>query len=189
MTRSTRRPTPNPRARGGAATVEFCVVLIFMLFPLLVGLWDIGRAVEVQQMVSTAAREGARLAAQGRTTTSSGLQTDIKAAIPPASNTALQPNVKAAVMQSLAGSGLKGLLWNDVAVTFTFTDGTTSNTDPYQGTKNQGFTVQVVVQYDSKVRWIDAAVGNFGITSLKSTTKWRMLMDDPFTVNPSVPNW
>ena len=187
MTRLPARPTA--RTRSGAAAVEFCVVMLFMLCPLLVVLWDLGRAVQVQQMVSTAAREGARLAAQGRTTTSSGGQTDIKTAITPATNTLNQPNVKAAVMQSLAGSGLTGVRWADVDVFFTFTDGVTSNTDPYQGTKNQGFTVQVIVKYDSKVRWLDAAVGNYGITTLKSTTKWQMLMDDPFTVNPNVPAW
>ncbi len=178
------------RVRGGAASVEFAVCMIWVLFPLMVGLWEAGRAVQVQQMVSTAAREGARLAAQGRTVTSAGVQTDIKAAILPASNTTNQPNVKAAVMQSLAGSGLSGLRWDDVTVTFAFTDGTTSNTDPYQGTKNQGFTVKVVVQYNAKVRWLqDANLAGLSITSLQSTTKWQMLVDDTFVINDSLPVW
>ena len=178
------------RARDGAAAVEFAVCMIWVLFPLMVGLWEAGRAVQLQQMVSTAAREGARLAAQGRTITSAGVQTDIKAAIPPGTNPTNQPNVKAAVMQSLAGSGLSGLRWADVDVFFAFTDGVTSNTDPYQGTKNQGFTVQVVVKYDSKVRWLqDSRLANLGITSLQSTTKWQMLVDDPFVINESLPPW
>jgi len=182
-------PRPRPTDRSGAAAVEFCVVLTSVLFPLLVGIWEVGRAVQVQQMVATAAREGARLAAQGRTTTSTGGQTDIKAALAPGSNPTFQPNVKAAVMQSLAGSGLSGLKWADVTVTFAYTDGDTGKTDPFQGTKNQGFTVTVVVNFDAKVRWSEGTLGNFGITTLRSTTKWRMLVDDPFTVNPDVPPW
>ncbi len=182
--------TPASRERGGAASVEFAVCMVWVLFPLMVGLWEAGRAVQIQQMVSTAAREGARLAAQGRTVTSAGVQTDIKTAILPAANTTNQPNVKAAVMQSLAGSGLAGLRWADVDVFFTFTDGTTSNTDPYQGTKNQGFTVQVVVKYDGKVRWRqDPNISGLAITSLQSTTKWQMLVDDPFVINTALPPW
>lgn len=178
------------RARDGAAAVEFAVCMIWVLFPLMVGLWEAGRAVQLQQMVSTAAREGARLAAQGRTITSAGVQTDIKVAVLPGSNPTNQPNVKAAVMQSLAGSGLSGLRWSDVTVNFVFTDGVTSNTDPYQGTKNQGFTVQVIVNYDSKVRLLhDSRLANLGITSLRSTTKWQMLVDDTFVINESLPTW
>ena len=185
-----RTTTNASRVRGGAASVEFAVCMIFVLFPLMVGIWEAGRAVQIQQMVSTAAREGARLAAQGRTVTSAGLQTDIKAAILPGSNPGNQPNVKAAVMQSLAGSGLGGLRWADVAVTFAFTDGNTGLTDPYQGVKNQGFTVQVVVQYNSKVRLLqDTGMAGLAITSLQSTTKWRMLVDDAFVINPNLPPW
>ena len=189
MIRTVPRPPATARSRSGAAAVEFCVVLTWVLFPLMVGIWEVGRAVQVQQMVSTAAREGARLAAQGRTTTSSGGQTDIRVAIAPGSNPGLQPNVKAAVMQSLAGSGLSGLKWADVTVTFAFTDKDMTRTDPYQGEKNQNFTVTVSVNFDAKVRWSEGTLGNFGITTIRSTTKWQMLVDDPFTVNTNLPTW
>lgn len=172
------------RPRSGVASAETAVCMAFILVPLMIGLWETGRAVQVQQMVASAAREGARLAAQGRTITSAGVQTDIKASLAPGT---AQPNVKAAVMQSLAGSGLKNLTYADVDVFFVFTDGATGNTDPYQGTKNQGFTVQVILTYGDKVRWSN--IGGLGITTLRSTTKWRMLVDDPFTINANLPAW
>ena len=82
------------------------------------------------------------------------------------------------------------LTWADVTVNFAFTDGNTGNTDPYQGTKNQSFKVEVIVQYNAKVRIVDSGLAGFvGVTVLRSTTQWQMLMDDPFTVNPYVPAW
>jgi Flp pilus assembly protein TadG len=51
--------------RHGIATVEFAVVMAFLIPLLLVGLWEIGRVVEVSQILSNAAREGARRAAAG----------------------------------------------------------------------------------------------------------------------------
>lgn len=191
MIRSTHRLTTATRRAGyGVVFAEFNICMLFILIPLLAGIWEVGRAVQVQQIVATSAREGARLAAQGRTIDINGAQTDIRAAILPPANLTSQPNVKAAVMQSLAGSGLTGLTWADVVVTFAFTDGAMGNTDPYQGTKNQGFKVEVTVQYDDKVRWVNTGVARYlGITQLKNATQWRMLMDDPFTVNTDIPTW
>src|SRR5438105_3836573 len=50
--------------RGGLAAVEMAVALPFIAI-LIFGIWDVGRMVEVQQLVNNAAREGARLAAVG----------------------------------------------------------------------------------------------------------------------------
>ena len=55
-----------PRSRGAAAAVEFALVLP-VLVTLMVGLWEVGRIIQVQQVLSNAAREGARVAAQGQT--------------------------------------------------------------------------------------------------------------------------
>jgi Flp pilus assembly protein TadG len=60
--------SPRQRARrtrrAGAAAVEFACLLPF-LAGLLLGVWEFGRLIWVQQAVSTAAREGARQAASG----------------------------------------------------------------------------------------------------------------------------
>jgi Flp pilus assembly protein TadG len=191
MIRATHRLAPATRRAGyGVVFAEFAVFMSLLLIPLMAGTWEVGRAVQVQQMVATAAREGARLAAQGRTIGSTGTQAQIMAAILPAANTGNLPNVKAAVMQSLSGSGLTALKWNDVTVNFAFTSGNTGYTDPYQGDKSQLFRVEVIIPYDDRVRWINTgATAMFNITTLRSETRWQMLVDDPFAVNTTLPPW
>jgi Flp pilus assembly protein TadG len=60
--------------RRGNATVEFAVVLAFVLVPLLIGTWEVGRVGEYQQLASNAAREGARRASSGQINTSQTAQ-------------------------------------------------------------------------------------------------------------------
>jgi Flp pilus assembly protein TadG len=61
----TRAFSPQPR-RHGIAIVEFAVVMAFLIPLLLFGLWEVGRLVEVSQVLNNAAREGARQAATGQ---------------------------------------------------------------------------------------------------------------------------
>ena len=51
--------------RRGAAAVEFFVCTAFLIMPLLYGLWEVGRMVEVQAVMVNAAREGSRQASTG----------------------------------------------------------------------------------------------------------------------------
>lgn len=192
------RPTVRRTSRRAVAALEFAIVVV-ALTPLLLGLWEIGRAIQVQQIVAEAARQGARLAAQGSTVNQSGSPTQIKITVAPASNSTRQPNVKAAVMQTLYGYGLRNLAWgndpsqttDDVQVYFQFTDAGPSGTgptgvqDPYLGVKGQTFTVNVIVKF-SKVRWINLGIVN--PSEISYTVTWQMLVDDPFNVNPSMPN-
>lgn len=53
---ATKRP---PRRRRGAAAVEFAIVAPIMLL-IAVGMLELGRALSVQQVLTSAAREGAR---------------------------------------------------------------------------------------------------------------------------------
>src|SRR5262249_27745573 len=55
--------------RRGTAAVELAIVLPLLL-TLVVGIWEIGRMVETQQIISNAAREGGRQAAAGSLTNS-----------------------------------------------------------------------------------------------------------------------
>src|ERR1700722_16556827 len=55
------------KTRRGVAAVELAFVLPFILI-LLLGLWEVGRMVEIQQIIRNAAREGARQAATGNYT-------------------------------------------------------------------------------------------------------------------------
>ena len=53
------------RKRSGAALAEFVLVMQFIMVPLMIGLWEMGRVVQVQQIVANAAREGARMGVFG----------------------------------------------------------------------------------------------------------------------------
>jgi Flp pilus assembly protein TadG len=182
---------PSSTARRGAAAIEFAFVTLFVLFPILMGIWEVGRLIIVQQIVSNSAREGARLAAQARTINANGSPTEIVTSINPAANTTNLPNVKASVMQSLTGAGLTNLRWSDVTVVFTYTSSPTGSvtgaTNPVQGVKDQRFRVTVTIDYGDKVRWV-----NFGLVNppkVSYTAEWRILVDDPFQVNDTMPVW
>jgi len=167
--------------RTGAAAVELAFTALFLV-PLILGVWEAGRLIEVQQIVSNSAREGARLAAQGYTINSTGAPTQIMA-----STGTL--NVKDYVDQYLAAAGFANLQPGDVSVVFNFTApgaiGKMTPTDPYLGEKNQPFTVTVSIPWE-KVRWID--MGLIRPTAVTFTVSWQMLTDDAFTVNQTMPS-
>jgi Flp pilus assembly protein TadG len=64
MLRSRKHHAP----RRGVAAVEFAAVLPIIL-TLLVGIWEVGRLIEIQQIMTNAAREGARQASTGQLST------------------------------------------------------------------------------------------------------------------------
>jgi Flp pilus assembly protein TadG len=169
--------------RRGVASVEAAVVLAVLLLPLLLGIWEIGRLVHAQQVVANSAREGARLAAQGRIINATGTPTEIQFATG-------TPNVNDAVYQSLVTGGLSSLAKTDVTVMFGFT-ATEAPTlaptkQPFQGAKNERFRVTVSIPF-SKVRWVN--IGLISPTTVEYRVDWQMLVDDPFTVNTTLPNW
>lgn len=61
------RFSPSIRRRPAAAAVEMAVVAPVMLV-LLLGIWEFGRLIQVQAMLSNAVREGGRQAATGKYT-------------------------------------------------------------------------------------------------------------------------
>lgn len=183
-----RSPSRRPTARRGTAAVEFAVVLTFVLVPMMIGLWEMGRVVHVRQVVANGAREGARLAAQANTINSSGNATQIMAAVGP-TNTAQTPNVKAAVMQYLSGAGLSKLKWDDVSVTFAFTSGNTALTNPYQGSKGQPFAVTVTLNQAALDKCLWTALGLVKPSSISYTVNWQLLVDDAFTIDSNLPTW
>lgn len=61
--------------RTATATVELALLLPFLLL-LLVGIWELARMAEIQQLLTNAAREGARQAATGQLT-----NTEVKAVV------------------------------------------------------------------------------------------------------------
>jgi Flp pilus assembly protein TadG len=189
-----RRRTP---VRRGVAAVEFAFVTMLFVVPLVIGVWEVGRLIQVQQIVSNAAREGARIGAQA-VTLQNGVRTQIK-------TSASTPSVKSAVYQSLYAAGLTGLRESDVAVTFAFTSGRTTDyvpapsdppgtnfpagsmpPDPCYGDKGQSFTVSVSIPWD-KVRWVN--IGLLRPAAVSYTVTWQMLIDERFTLTDTLPSW
>ena len=163
--------------RRAVAAVEFAFLSPLLLI-LLFGLWQVGRVIEVVQLMDNAAREGARLASQSQIINSVGAYTLIHA------NSGL-PNVQDTVREYLVAAGvIQASQVNDVQVTFQFITGDTSRTDPYQGQQGDLFTVTVTLPTQD-VNWTPfTASGN-----LVAQTTWVVLVDSPFTVDTTVPGW
>jgi Flp pilus assembly protein TadG len=176
------------RHRTGTASVEAGVTLSLIIVPLMIGIWEMGQVVHAQQVVSNAAREGARLGAQGLTIVNFGAANITTYA--PTAPTPYGPNVNDTVYEAIVTGGLPGLQPSDVTMNLTFLnpDGTvnTAYTDPYQAPKLQRFRVSVSVPW-SKVRWVNLGIVN--PTTISYQVDWYMLVDDPFQVNTTIPSW
>ena len=167
----------HPRPRAAVAAMEFAFILPMLLI-FIVGVWEVGRLIQVQQALNNAAREGARLAAQGLIINSNGVPTQVYA-----NHTGGTYNVEDTVKAYLSQAGYDTTSLN---VKFAFTTGNTGLTDPYQAAKAQRYTVTVTLPFDN-VRWTILSIT--GIQTLGATVSWESLVDDPFTLNTTLPTW
>jgi hypothetical protein len=192
------RPRNRSPRRHGVAAIELAVVTILFLVPLIIGVWETGRIIHVKQVVSNAAREGARLAGQAYVIRSDGNHIQIK-------RDSGSPSVREVVVGYLRASGLN-VTADDVTINFQFI---TPRTTPYYpipgldppgtnygagslppepcyGEKGQVFTLTVSVPWN-KVRWIN--LGVLRPNRIEFTVTWQMLTDDSFQVNTTLPTW
>lgn len=121
--------------RKGTAVVEFAMVVpLFAL--MLVGMLEIGRNVQVHQIASNAAREGARLAA---------------------TDDSNDTKVRTAVMTYLEQAGIAG--WSSPEVPRPFTDAVVTIYPPNIDKLDAGTPVTVTVELDwTKVRWVPGGI-------------------------------
>jgi Flp pilus assembly protein TadG len=146
------------RKRRGVAAVELGFVLPFIM-TLLLGLWEVGRLVEMQQILSNAAREGARQASIG-SLTGTQIQTVVtnylkEAGIPTA-------NVVVNVVDNTTGG--------DVA--------SANYLDQLQ--------VTVTIPY-SDIRWSVVSVFTPGPTLISAQVVWVSMVDKNFGGFPQPP--
>lgn len=184
--------------RRGVASIELAFVTLLLIIPLLFGIWEVGRLIQVQQIVSNSAREGARLSAQGFTINAAGNTVQIK-------TTSGSTTVKDAVYDYLIAAGLTNLQPADVTVNFAFTSPRTTEyaplavdppgtaygvgsmpPDPCFGEKGQSFYIRVTIPW-AKVRWMN--MGLLNPTTVTFTVTWQMLLDERFQVNEVLPTW
>jgi Flp pilus assembly protein TadG len=165
--------------RPAAAAVELAVVMPVLLI-LLIGVWEIGRLIQLQQIMNNAARAGARLASQGTILTSGSI---VQVPVTGGSQN-VTPNVTTTVSQYLQASGIQNL--SGLQVSFQFLNGDTTQTQPYAGTKNQQFVVQATMPY-ANLKWTNLSLIN--PTTLSGQCVWQCMADDPITVSSALPGW
>jgi Flp pilus assembly protein TadG len=181
---------PRRIARPGVAAVEFAVVLPLM-FLLLLGTWEVARLVQVQGILSNAVREGARLAAQGEIINLTGDFTQIAVSDTDPNN----PDVATTIQNYVHNAdpyyrGSTGISSSGMTITFTFLDSSGNPINPgyqpWQATKGQRFRVTATLPYNN-FRWTTLNLLN--VTTITASTDWTSLVDDPFTVNTTLPSW
>src|SRR5262249_25987149 len=101
------------------------------------------------------------------------------------------PNVDGAIRANLMAAGITNLdgLVTELQFVETAPGGAptgSTQTDPYLGAKNQRFRVRVTLPY-ANVRWTSLSLIN--PTNLTAELYWQCLVDDPFTVNTTLPGW
>lgn len=150
-----------PRQRRAVAAVEFAVVLPFLMI-FVIGILEVGRMIEVQQILTNAAREGGRQSSTGQLTDS---------------------DVQTVVKNYLTEHGLPGANAT-VTVTNLGFPGNTAPVDnnPVNATDLDQIKVEVSVKF-SDVSWtkffrfIDKTTG-----SITGTVIWSSMKDKAFPV-------
>jgi Flp pilus assembly protein TadG len=152
MTRTRTRPR-------GAIAVEVAMVLPLLL-TLLLGVWDIGRLVDADQILNNAAREGGRQASTGQAAVS---------------------DVQNAVLNTLSQAGVP-----TTGVTVVVTNLTNaSRSDPTTANQLDQFQVAVTMP-SSNVRYITLS-GLIGSNTLQAISIWSSMRDIPLTVSTTIP--
>jgi Flp pilus assembly protein TadG len=150
---------PRRPRRTGAACIEFAVILIFLM-PLLLGVWEVGRLVEVEQFLNNAAREGGRQASAG--------------------------NLNTAAVQQIVVNYLttNGIPCDTTMVTVTNLTSSSRN-DPTKAQQLDQFQVTVTIPFNS-VRWV--ILNQITSTkNLSATVVFYSMNDVPLTINTIIP--
>jgi Flp pilus assembly protein TadG len=156
-------PRARPRSRTGVASVEFAVLLPFLLL-LTVGTWEVGRLIQVTQILDNAAREGARQAATGQKT---------------------NDQVMIAVCDYLKSAGLPDYTAQRTSVV-TVTDLTSPGTDAGQASQLDQLRVTVTIPF-SDVRWTTLRLITSPSATLNSDAVWFSARDQDYPTNITAP--
>jgi Flp pilus assembly protein TadG len=174
--------SPRSSRRYGTAAVEMAVVAI-PIFIFMAGTWELGRLIQVDQIVTNAAREGARTAASGAKVNTFGQYVYVIVQPPTTVAGYTSLYVSDIVNQYLIGAGITNT--NNVQVTFT-NQTTPANNQPYLSKKGELFEVDVAVPYNN-FRWTQVTLINPGTITAK--VRWAMLVNAPFNINTNIPDW
>jgi hypothetical protein len=166
------KPLAHKRPRRGALVVEAAVVLPLLMIVML-GVWEVGRMIQVKQMLVNSAREGARLAAGGYTVNSAPVT---------------QAMVTQACKDYLQGAGLPATAYNGAEVTLTCM-ASPAWVDPHDAKPLDRFRLRVRIPpgaaYES-TRW-SFLPKLTGINELDATVDWVSLNNVEITINSNLP--
>ncbi|MBS0210647.1 MAG: pilus assembly protein [Planctomycetes bacterium] len=158
-------------ARRGLAAVEAAFVMPFLVM-LMLGVWEVGRMVEVNQILTNAVREGARVAAGG---TTNNIPVTVSM-------------VQAQVQNYMTAAGLPSAAVTGSTVTLTNLSSNTW-TDPSDASPLDQYQVAVTIPSGSafnSLRWaLTSSIT--GMTSLTVSTKWYSANDSKLTVSTTLP--
>jgi Flp pilus assembly protein TadG len=157
------------RARGLVA-VEAAFVLPVVLIAL-IGVWEVGRLVEITAIVNSAARQGGRLAAGG---TSNGTNVTVSMV-----QQTVQSYLTAAGLPSAAANGAQVQVLNQSSHTWT---------DPCNAISLDPFTVTVVIPSGAafnSLRW--TLLSLTGVTQISGQSEWVSANDSQVTVSTALP--
>ncbi|HEX3998015.1 MAG TPA: TadE/TadG family type IV pilus assembly protein [Pirellulales bacterium] len=157
--------------RRGTAVVEAAVILPILL-TMMFGVWEVGRMIEVSQILDNAAREGARLAAGGYVNGTAVTTAQVQ--------TAVQNYMTAAGLPSAAISGAQ--------ITLTCL-ASTPWTDPYEAQPLDPFTVTVTIPSGAafnSLRW-NLLNQVTSVTQLSQTVYWQSANNSQVVVSTTLP--
>jgi hypothetical protein len=191
----TRDRTNSPRRRRATAVVEAVVVIALFLLPVIFGVWEVGRLLNVQQVISNSARDGARYAATGLASASNIHRPED----PPESLEDYQ--VQRAILYYLANAGLRtetslGLyaeVINETNGERCGYDGATvigpnPSKDPCQSAQRLD-KLRIVIHYPySATAWSPLSVFVSPSFKMRGDVRWLMLRDDPIQTDTSIPD-
>ena len=145
-------------ARRGVAAVELALVLPFLMM-LILGIWEIGRLAEAQQLLSNAAREGGRRASTG---------------------TVAVTDITTAVKTYLTKAGVP-----TKNVTITVNNTTAKGTDPTAAAQFDEYKITVSVPVKD-LRWMASSTFVADTARLTAETTWCSLKNKEYP-SPSDP--
>ncbi len=175
--------------RSGAAAVEVALVLMILLVPMLLGVWEVGRLVNVHQLLSNAAREAGRQASTANRTND-----EIRALVLLyLQQQGLNKLTAATDNPADVASGGKvyvGIEVYDSNVTegpvVPVDNGSGGLLDASQANQNDKIKITVTVLFND----VEYSPTNFYLpetTKVSTTVSWNCMRDVPLTVNQNIP--
>jgi Flp pilus assembly protein TadG len=156
--------------RRGTAAVEAAFCISFVLIPVLVGVWEVGRLVEAQQVLENACREAGRVASTGTRNTAQVQQVVLDY---------LDRN-----MRRTTRGGVTYVPSANVVVTITnLTD--SSRNDPTQANQMDRFEITVSIP-TTNIYWVSLPWVNMP-TALTTRSEWYSMKDIPLSVDTTLP--